>query len=322
MSAARPPVAVVQGGTSVEREVSLRGARRVRAALDAAGYDARAVDLDYTLVDSLRKLQPLFVYVIAHGGEGEGGGLQGLLETLEMPFTGSSALTSTVCIDKVMTKRMLTRAGIPTPRFHAFSRRLFMEMGAGSALAAVESAFHGPLVVKPARGGSSFGIRVVSEPAQLRPAILGAIAYDDAILIERHVAGRELAVTVLGDIDDPQVLPIVEILGEGKIYDYHAHYEFSGPQLVAAQLDSGTEARIIDVCKQTYRALHCRDIARVDLILDHENQPQVLELNTIPGLTETGPTPVAADLAGMTFGELIATIARRVAGSSRPAARD
>jgi D-alanine-D-alanine ligase len=312
----RPLVAVAKGGTSFEREVSLRGAHRVSAALKSAGYDVAEVEIDHSILERLRELTPRFVFIVAHGRHGEDGALQSLLELLGLPFTGSDSLTSSLCIDKILTKRILHREGLPTPEFHAFSRGAFEDLGAAMVFDEVLEQFGMPMVVKPARTGSSFGIKLVSDPVQLRPAILGAVAYDDEILVERHIAGREFAVTVMGPAASPHALPIVEIVTTRELYDYEAHYDFDVVKLDApAQLPADTCRRIEEVAIDAYRVLGCRDFARVDLILDHDNQPQILELNTIPGLTETGPTPFAADAAGMSFTDLILAIAERVAAT-------
>ncbi len=318
MSGAR--VAIAQGGTSVEREVSLRGARRVSAALRAAGHDVVGLEIDDTVVDRVRELDPAFVFIVAHGHDGEDGSLQGLLELLSVPYTGSDPLASAICLDKVITKRLLQRAGLPTPPFVAFSRRTFQDLGAAAAFAEVIGYLGAPVLVKPARLGSSFGIKYVAEPAALRTAVLGAVAYDDEILVERHVSGRELAVTVLGG-PDPQApyeaLPTVEILGAAELYDYEAHYDFDVVRLDApAALSDAARDATQRVAVEACRVLGTRDLARVDLILqdaDEEPVPQILEVNTIPGLTETGPTPLAAEAAGLGFGELVARIAARAA---------
>lgn len=308
-------VAVIRGGTSIEREVSLRGARRVAAALRSAGHDVSELELDHTIVERLRAEQPAYAVIVAHGANGEDGTLQGLLELLGVPFTGSDSLASALCIDKVLTKRLLQRAGLPTPAFVAFSRRTFQDLGAATVLDDVMARLGSPAVVKPARLGSSFGIKLVPEPGRLRTAVLGSVAYDDEILVEQHIAGRELAVTVLAGPDGPpRALPIVEILSSGELYDYEAHYDFAEVSLDApATLEPSIADEVERVAIAAFEALGCRDLARVDLILDAQQRPQILELNTIPGLTETGPTPYAAEAAGMSFGELVAAIARRAA---------
>ena len=315
-------VAVARGGTSIEREVSLRGAHRVAAALRQSGHEVTEVEIDHTVLDRVREVAPAFVFIVAHGRNGEDGSLQALLELLDVPYTGSDSLASALCMDKILTKRLLQRAGLPTPPFHAFSRRTFQDLGAATVFDDVMASLGAPVVVKPARLGSSFGIKFVSHPDQLRTAVLGSVAYDDEILVEQHVAGRELAVTVIGGggggdsaSEAPRVLPIVEIFSTREFYDYEAHYDFDVVKLDApAELDADVRAAVETISLDAYRALGCRDFARVDLMLDAGSQPQILEINTIPGLTETGPTPYAADAAGMTFAELVAAIARRAAG--------
>ncbi|MBV9818161.1 MAG: D-alanine--D-alanine ligase [Solirubrobacterales bacterium] len=314
MSARR--VAVARGGTSIEREVSLRGARRVTGALRQAGYDVAEVEIDHTVLDHLRGTDPEFVFIVAHGRNGEDGSLQGLLELLELPYTGSDSLASALCMDKVLSKRLLQRAGLPTPPFHAFSRSTFQDLGAATVFDDVLRRLQAPVVVKPARLGSSFGIKFVSHPEQLRTAVLGSVAYDDEILVERHVAGRELAVTVLGGTGaaPARALPIVEIFSTREFYDYEAHYDFDVVTLDApASLPDAVRESVEAVSLAAYEALGCRDFARVDLMLDADERPQILEINTIPGLTETGPTPFAADAAGLSFAELVAAIAARAA---------
>jgi D-alanine-D-alanine ligase len=310
-------VAVAKGGTSIEREVSLRGAHRVTTALRQAGYEVTEVEIDHTVLDRVREVSPAFVFIVAHGRNGEDGSLQALLELLDIPYTGSDSLASALCMDKILTKRLLQHAGLPTPPFHAFSRRTFQDLGAATVFDDVMANLGAPVVVKPARMGSSFGIKFVSHPDQLRTAVLGSVAYDDEILVEQHVAGRELAVTVIGgdESEPPRGLPIVEIFSTGEFYDYEAHYDFDVVKLAApAALDEDVRAAVETVSLDAYRALGCRDFARVDVMLDADSRPQILEINTIPGLTETGPTPYAADAAGMTFAELVAAIARRAAG--------
>jgi D-alanine-D-alanine ligase len=312
-------VAVAAGGTSIEREVSLRGAHRVVGALRAGGSDVTELEIDHTILDRVRELAPDYVFIVAHGRNGEDGALQELLELIDVPFTGSGSLASSLCIDKVVTKRLLVRAGLPTPRFQAFSRRTFQDLGAAVVFDEVMDRLGAPVVVKPARLGSSFGIKFVSMRELLRTAVLGSVAYDDEILVEQHIAGRELAVTVLDDADGrPRALPIVEILSSRQFYDYEAHYDFDLVSLDApAKLEPAVAAEVERVSVAAFEALGCRDFARVDLMLDADDRPQILELNTIPGLTETGPTPFAAEAAGMSFAELVTAIAGRAARERR-----
>lgn len=171
--------------------------------------------------------------------------------------------------------------------------------------------YDGRMVVKPARQGSSFGLSVVQERAQLGAAVLGAMSYDDRVLLERFVPGRELAVTVLGPADAPEPLPVVEIVMADEFYSFQAHYEIGQSEVSLAGLDDALEAGVRQVAADAYSAAGCRDFARVDIRLEGED-PYVLEINTIPGLTETGPTPLAAEHAGLTFPQLIERICARV----------
>ena len=164
-------VAVASGGTSIEREVSLRGAHRVAAALRQADYEVTGIEIDHTVLDRVREVAPAFVFIVAHGRNGEDGSLQALLELLDVPYTGSDSLASALCMDKILTKRLLQRAGLPTPPFHAFSRRTFQDLGAATVFDDVMASLGAPVVVKPARLGSSFGIKFVSHPDQLRTAV-------------------------------------------------------------------------------------------------------------------------------------------------------
>ena len=306
-------VALICGGASFEREVSLRGAHRVQHALEQLGFDVAPLDINRSLLRELRELDPAFAFIVAHGRDGEDGTLQGLLEACGIPFAGSDSAASQLCMDKVATKHALRRAGLDTPAFHAFSRRAFAELGAAEALEAVVAELGLPLVVKPVHEGSSLGLKLVEDHDALLPAILGATAYDERILVERHVEGRELAVTVLGSPDAPRMLPIIEVASTRPFYDYDAHYDFNVARLrIAEDLGDAERALVEDAVLRAYSVCGCRDFARVDLILDGEGRAQILELNTIPGLTETGPTPFAASAAGLDFADLVAEVGARV----------
>jgi len=320
------PIAIARGGTSIEREVSLRGARRVMAALRPSGQELAEIEIDHTVIERVRELAPEFVFIVAHGQSGEDGSLQALLELIDVPYTGSDSLASALCLDKILTKRLLRRARLQTPAFHAFSRHAFQDLGAATLFDDVMARLGAPVLVKPARQGSSFGIKFVARPEQLRTAVLGAVAYDDEILVERHVTGRELAVTVLGGPEDRagpiayEVLPIVEIVGASEVYDYEAHYDFDATRLDApAELTETERGAVEQAALIACRTLGTRDIARVDLILEPSGAVQILEVNTIPGLTETGPTPLAAEAAGIGFTGLVERIAD--AARARAAAR-
>jgi D-alanine-D-alanine ligase len=304
-------VTVVNGGRSMERAISLRSGRRATSALEDLGFEVDVVDPDHRFVRHTMERRPAFVFVAMHGRGGEDGTLQDILEILGVPYTGSDVHASARCLDKHAFKQMLTAAGLATPPWHSFNREAFSQFGAGETLPVLTDQLGFPLVVKPAREGSSLGIKVVHRPDEFLAAIVGAFNYDDRVLIEEFVSGRELAVTVIGPADDPRALPVVEIVTAEPYYTFTAHYETGAATLRVADLEPAELAGVQQAAQGAYSLAGCRDLARVDIILDGTG-PKILEVNTVPGLTETGPTPFAADAAGLDFNELIAAIIRRV----------
>jgi D-alanine-D-alanine ligase len=219
-------------------------------------------------------------------------------------------------MDKMLFKRMLRLHDIPTPAFHSFNETAFRELGGARTFPRLLEEIGLPAVVKPVAQGSAIGIKFVTSAAQLPSAILGAFGYGDRVLVEQRIVGRELAVTVVGPAADPRALPIVELFTPESFYSYEAHYTIGQLRMeVPAELSAQARARVESVALQSYTLMGCRDFARVDLILDEHEVPQVLEINTIPGLTETGITTAAAEAAGMTFAELVAAIVERVSPS-------
>jgi D-alanine-D-alanine ligase len=309
------PAIVAMGGRSLEREISLRSGHRVERALRSLGYKVQALDVEADFVDRVLAEQPRFVFVAMHGRGGEDGTLQDLLETLGVPYTGSDPLASALCMDKMLFKRMLRLHGIPTPAFHSFNETAFRELGGARTFPKLLAELELPAVVKPVAQGSAIGIKFVTSAAELPSAILGAFGYGDRVLVEERIVGRELAVTVLDShsATGPRALPIVELFTPESFYSYEAHYTIGQLRMeVPAELSDEVRARVERAALDSYTLMGCRDFARVDLILDEENIPQVLEINTIPGLTETGITTAAAEAAGMTFAELVAAIVDRV----------
>jgi D-alanine-D-alanine ligase len=302
------------GGRSLEREISLRSGHRVERALRTLGYPVQALDVDGDFIDRVLAAQPRFVFVAMHGRGGEDGTLQDLLETLGVPYTGSDPLASAMCMDKMLFKRMLRLHGIPTPAFHSFNETAFRELGGARTFPRLLEELRLPAVVKPVAQGSAIGIKFVATAEQLPSAILGAFGYGDRVLVEQRVVGRELAVTVLdAPGQGPRALPVVELFTPESFYSYEAHYTIGQLRMeVPAELSDVARARVEAAALRSYELMGCRDFARVDIILDEHEVPQVLEINTIPGLTETGITTAAAEAAGMSFTELVAAIVARV----------
>jgi D-alanine-D-alanine ligase len=300
-------VAVLKGGRSLERQVSLRSGARVEDALERLGHDVIAVDVGHDLVARLRAEAPDIAFVALHGRDGEDGTVQELLEILGIPYTASGVSACMRCADKVMAKHAMRDAALPTPDFYAFTETAFKELGAGEALGAIEERLRFPVVVKPADQGSALGIRFARTAADVPAAIIAAFSYSEKVLLERHVHGRELAVSVLGD----DALPVVEAVPrEEDFYDFAARYTigrttFVCPAELGEELTERAQALAVDV----FRLLGCRGFGRVDLMLDEATgELQVLEADAIPGLTETSLLPQAAEAAGIGFDELIERI--------------
>jgi D-alanine-D-alanine ligase len=298
-------VAVLKGGRSLERGVSLRSGARVEDALERLGHEVAALDVGADLVKRISEEKPDVAFVAMHGLGGEDGTVQELLEIIGIPFTGPGVAACARCMDKVLAKHELAAAGVPTPDWFAFNETAFRELGAADALSGIEERLGFPLVVKPSRGGSALGVKFAASRLEVPEALVSAFSYDDRVLLERYVEGRELAVSVLGD----EALPIVEAIPTGgDRYDFEARYEIGRTTFACpAELSDADSGRVMEVALGAYEALDCAGFSRVDLILDEEG-PQVLEVNAIPGLTDTSLLPQAAEAAGMSFEQLVEKI--------------
>ena len=302
-------VAVLKGGRSLEREVSLRSGANAEAALRRLGHDVLEVDVDQHLVRTLRAERPDAAFIALHGKGGEDGTVQELLEILEIPYTGPGVLACERAWDKVVAKAHFAAAGVATPLAYAFSQDAFRELGAGEAIPEIRDRLGLPLVVKPAKQGSALGISVAREPGHVPAALMSALSYDDRVLLERFVPGRELAISVLGS-SEPWALPVVEAIPiDRDFYDFEARYtpgltDFVAPARLPDEI-AQEAARLAITC---FRALGCRGLSRVDMILDPDDRLWVLEINAIPGMTDTSLLPKAADAAGLGFDEVVERI--------------
>ena len=309
-------VAVLKGGRSLERQVSLRSGARVEDALARLGHDVEPVDVGVDLVRRLQAMSCDVAFVALHGRDGEDGTVQELLEILDVPYTGSGVLACSRAMDKVLTKHLLLEAGLPTPAFFSFTQTAFRELGATDALAAIAQRLAFPIVVKPSSQGSALGIKFARAAEDLPGALVAAFSYDGRVLLERHIAGRDLAVSVIDGPGGPQTLPVVEAVPrEEDFYDFEARYEIGRTEFVCpAQLPTATTGRAQELALATYRLLGCSGFARVDLMLGADGELAVLEANAIPGLTETSLLPQAAEAAGVGFDELVGRILKLAAG--------
>jgi D-alanine-D-alanine ligase len=306
-------VAVLKGGSSLERSVSLRSGAQVEDALQGLGHQAVGIDVGGDLVEQLVELRPDAVFIALHGAQGEDGTVQSLMEALGLPYTGSPPAACARGTDKVLAKQLMREAGIPTPDFQSLRQSAVRDLGAGAAVPNIERLLGFPLVVKPARGGSALGVKFASSSPELPGAMVGAFSYDGTVLLERHVKGRDLAVSVLdaaqaGHSHRPRALPIVEAVPrEEGFYDYESRYGIGMTTFVCpAELPDEITRRAQELAIEVYELLGCHGFARIDLMVDHETaELWVLEANVVPGMTETSLLPQAADAAGISFDELV-----------------
>ncbi|HEY6762228.1 MAG TPA: D-alanine--D-alanine ligase [Baekduia sp.] len=311
-------VAVLKGGRSLEREVSLRSGARVEDALKRLGHEPLGIDVDHDLVRRLRELEPDVCFLALHGRDGEDGTIQELLEILGLPYTGSGVSACIRCADKVLAKHHMVDAGLPTPDFFAFTETAFKQLGAAEALGEIADRIGFPMVVKPADQGSALGLRIAADAAAVPGALVAALSYSSKVLLERYVAGRDLAVSVL----DGAALPVVEAVPETGLYDFDARYEIGRSHFVCpADLPGDVTERAQDLAVRVHELLGCRDVSRVDMLCDADGGLHVLEANVIPGLTETSLLPQAADAAGIRFDDLIARLVERASARGRGVAR-
>jgi D-alanine-D-alanine ligase len=304
-------VAVLKGGRSLERQVSLRSGARVQDALERLGHEVVPVDVGGDLVERLTEAAPEVAFIALHGRDGEDGTIQELLEVMGIRHTGSGVSACIRAADKVLAKHAMRDQGIPTPDFYSFSETAFKALGATQALPAIEDRLSFPIVVKPASQGSALGIKFARTPADVPQALVAAFSYDRKVMLERHVAGRDLAVSVLQDGDGLQALPIVEAVPrEEDFYDFESRYEIGRTRFVCpAELDEPLGARAAELALDTYRLLGLSGFGRVDLMLDSlSGELFVLEADPIPGLTDTSLLPQAAEATGIGFDELIERI--------------
>jgi D-alanine-D-alanine ligase len=320
VSARRGPskVAVLKGGSSLERSVSLRSGARTQHSLRGLGHEVCAIDAGPQLVEQLIEAAPDAAFVALHGSDGEDGTVQGLLETLEIPYTGSGPAACMRCTDKSLAKYIMRDAGVPTPEFAAFKESAIKDLGVANVLPRLEDAIGFPLVVKPARQGSALGVKFARSDDELPGAIFGALSYDSKVVIERYIGGRDLAVSVLDaapspgeQAQAPVALPVVEAIPrEEEFYNYESRYEIGMTTFVCpAALDAQTAERARELALEVYRLLGCHGVARVDLMLEEATGGlTVLETNVVPGMTETSLLPQAADAAGIGFDQLVERI--------------
>ncbi len=310
-------IAVLAGGRTPERDVSIRSGHRVMAALSERGHDAALLDpAELSLAEALQESRPDLCYLTLHGKEGEDGTIQRLLDLLGIAYTGTAPFDCEVAFDKVLAKDALARAGVRTPSWTVVEGWALRDLGAGAALGRVADRVGMPCVVKPSRSGSALGMSFVEREADLAAAVMAALSFAGAAIVEAKVEGSEVAAGFVGD--PPEALPLVEIVPKGGLYDYAARYTAGATEYFApARLDDDTSHAVTDLALAALTALHLRDVTRVDTIVDRDGVPWILEVNVAPGMTDTSLLPMAAQVSGWSMADLcdrvVQAAARRIA---------
>jgi D-alanine-D-alanine ligase len=296
-------VVILAGGLSAEREVSLHSGHRVRDALAKEGIDAVVADADSGLLAQLRAAPPSAVFPAIHGACGEDGAIREVLGLLDVPYVGSVASACQMAFDKPTAKAIVAAAGLATPPSVTLPRETFHDLGAAAVIDLIVAKLGLPLYVKPSRGGSALGARPVRAAGELPAALLSCFGYGDTALIERFIAGTEVAVGVIDLGDGPQPLPAVEIVPGADGYDYSARYTAGKTEFyVPARLSSEVAREVAGIAVAAHSALGLRDLSRTDLIVDDTGTAYFLEVNVAPGMTETSTLPLALEASGRTFG--------------------
>jgi D-alanine-D-alanine ligase len=295
-------VAVLMGGKSAEREVSLMSGAGVLKALQSRGVDAHAFDPAERDLSELKKKGFQRCFIALHGRWGEDGTVQGALELLGLPYTGSGVMASAIAIDKVMTKRVWLAEGLPTPKYELLQRGGYGR----DRVIQLPDTLGLPMIVKPAREGSSIGVAKVQGYSEVQAAVDAAAALDSDVLCEQFIAGDEVTCPVLGTGADARALPVIRIVAPEGNYDYQNKYFTDDTKyLVPCGLPEGEEAKIQELVLQAYRVLGCRGWGRIDVMIDGQTrQPSLLEINTSPGMTGHSLVPMSARAAGIGYEDL------------------
>ena len=300
-------IVVVMGGPSTEAEVSRRSGTAILEALKAKGYNAEGLELNpATFANDIKASGAEFVFNALHGKFGEDGIIQGTLEMMGIPYTGSGVMAAAVTMDKVATKRFFMAEGIPTPKAHTYFRYEFKKR---DLTGEILQEFSVPVVVKASSQGSSIGVVIVEKAEELEAALSEAFKYDREVLVEEFIKGRELTVAVWGNEEKQEALPIIEITTVPGRYDYVTKYKVgASTHIIPAPLPEEVTKKVKEIAIRAFAVCGCSGMARVDFMLGEDNQPYVIEVNTIPGMTETSLVPDAGRAAGIEFPELCARI--------------
>lgn len=313
-------VVVLAGGLTHERDVSLRSGARLTDALRHQGLEVTVRDADAELLPWLAKARPDAAVIALHGGTGENGTMQSVLEIVHVPVVGTIARNCRLAWEKNIAKNLLLRASFRTPDWITLSHSTFRDMGAGALIDALVGHLTLPLMIKPSRGGSALGASVVRAVEDVPAALVGAFAYGDNVLVEHFIDGTEVAVTVVDRGNGLEALPAVEISPASGVFDYEARYTAGlTTYFTPARLDAATAKTVADLAIGAHRVLGLTDLSRTDAIVDADGRAHFLEVNVSPGLTETSLLPMAVGEAGLDLGALYATLIDRAVARSNDA---
>lgn len=300
-------IVVVCGGVSTEREVSLRSGKSVYEALLRKGYNnVKLFDLTSDNIGVLLQIRPDIAFLALHGKGGEDGCIQGLLELAGIPYTGPGVCTSAVCMNKIVTKQILDNAGLPTAKFAVYKKNECKNIT--EIVNQLVETIGLPMVLKSPSQGSSIGVVMVKNQNSIQDAITEVFKYGDYLLAEEFVNGIEITLPIMGN-EELTVLPVIEITSEREFYDYTAKYT-SGlcHHIIPACIDQKTEREVIEIGKRVYRELNCCGLSRIDFIVDKIKGPMVIEVNTLPGMTDMSLFPDAARYVGISYEDLVEKI--------------
>ncbi len=281
------------GGQGEERDISIKSGKAIQSALETIGYNVLAITLENTLGDIISDLHSVdLVFLGLHGSIGENGTIQGFLESLGVKYTGSDPLSSAICMDKNISKIIARHSKVNTPNWKIVTR--------GQPFNGNNSEF--PLVIKPNDQGSTVGLTIVHDKSELGPALNLAFNYSSSVMVEKFIEGRELTVTLMGG----KALPVCEIIPSHELYDYECKYTSGmSKYLCPADIDLDLTKRVQEITERLFDVLKCRHYSRADFRLDHDDNFWFLEMNTLPGMTDTSLVPMAAKAAGLSFNDLI-----------------
>jgi D-alanine-D-alanine ligase len=305
-------VVVLAGGLSHERDVSLRSGSRLYESLRHLGMEVTLRDVDSDLIPWLVETKPDAAIIALHGGRGENGAIQGVLEMVGIPYLGTPSKNCRLAWEKNIAKNLVERNGFTTPPWMSLSHNTFRDLGAGALIDSLVGYLGLPLMVKPQHGGSALGASVVRSAEELPAALVGAFAYGDLVVVEVFVDGVELAITVIEEADGARALPAVEIAPTSGIFDYESRYTAGlTTYFTPARLSDEVAAAAADLAIGAHRVLGLRDVSRTDAIAAPDGTVHFLEVNVSPGLTETSMLPMSVEAAGRDLGELYATLVER-----------